>query len=86
MRFNRKKALDRMRADWEKYKCKEYKKGGKCKCTEKNAMAFIENENGHRKYYCFLGCLLSRLTDEQIEEYALKQFDIHGHYEKMANG
>ncbi|MCX6773666.1 MAG: hypothetical protein NTY68_01555 [Candidatus Micrarchaeota archaeon] len=77
--------------DWKKYQCPDCRKGDRSKCSanKKNMRAFREDEKGKIHYYCFMGCLmlelLEKATPEDVKKFIESQFNVDGHYEKLAN-
>lgn len=67
--------------------CDDCKAGRLCKCTRADAQAYLENlETGERKYFCYVGCAMLQLDDEDFKHFSVSQFDNEGHYEKLARG
>lgn len=71
--------------DWKSLQCKPCRDGSrhKCKCTKKNARAYRVDHKGKYHYYCFLGCLMLQLTQKERDSFALRQYNVDGHYEKL---
>jgi hypothetical protein len=79
--------LKEMLRQWQ---CPAAREGdySKCTATEENAMAVIENtETGEKRYFCYIGCALLRVSEEEGDEAMTKviesEFNVEGHYEKL---
>lgn len=77
--------------DWKKYQCDACRNGDRSKCnaTREGAAAFREDHKGKMHYYCFMGCLMLYLIEENVKPEEIKrfiesQFNRDGHYEKLA--
>ena len=76
---------------WRDNQCDACKNGDRSKCTAtaENARCFMDEPDGTRHHYCFIGCLLVQIADEggdeELRHVIESQFDREGHYEKMAS-
>lgn len=78
----------RFNSVWEMlrtWQCDACRQGKRCKCTRKDAKAFIEYPNKKRRYFCHMGCLLLHLPLKERRSVIVRQFNVEGHYEKMAS-
>lgn len=72
---------------WRKEQCPDCRAGNRTKCnaTKENAKAYRIDEKGQIHYYCFMGCLMLELDDEGRRKISESEFNVEGHYEKLAN-
>ncbi len=65
---------------WHKNKCIK-----PCSANASNAKASIEEKPGSVRYYCCVGCMMLDLEDDGRREFIESQFNVKGHYSKLAN-
>lgn len=72
---------------WKSFQCPNCQKGDRSKCetTEENAKAVRIDAQGKKHYYCFIGCLMLDLNDEERIKFIESQFNEEGHYEQARN-
>ena len=72
---------------WRSYQCPDCQKGNRSKCNadKENAKAIRIDETGKKHYYCFVGCLMLDLDEEERKKFIESQFNTGGHYEQSRN-
>lgn len=81
------KGIEKIRERFREWQCDACKRDGPgaCSATKKDARAYIEMPDGTIKYFCQIGCLLLRLSDEDMNALVLSQFDRVGDYLRQAD-
>ena len=76
------KGIEKAKKMFREWQCDACKRDGPgaCSATKENARAYIQREDGTIKYFCQIGCLLLRLSEEDMHALVLSQFDRVGDY------
>ena len=80
---NESDAFTWIRSYFQSQRCDKCKRGEPCGCTRKDAKAYLEAPDGTRRYFCYMGCLLLLLDDENLKHAIESEFNSEGHYEKL---
>ena len=68
---------------WKSWQCDNCRKGLPCNHTADTGTAYLEDENGVRKWFCSPICIYVKMSEKEFKKYYSKQIDIEGHYESL---